>query len=177
MQVKKVRGLRKKEYKTLRNALSFYRSLYLLQEYEFVILEKERKEVYMVPKNVKKFLELYELKPKIAGIKVGEIGRRMRITLEGGEVLSKRYKGKRVIVNDKGEMLFLYGRDLFGSSIVKWTDDIEENDIVFVFSRAGYLGLGRARVDHKRMKEDRVVISNLVDKGEYLRKIRIFDAF
>ncbi len=167
-----------RELKILKKALGFFRSEKFLDNYDFLIItRKKKKEVYMVPRMVREFMDSYNLNPFTLGVKIGELGRRLRITLEGGEILSKRYDGKRVLVNEKGEMLFLYGRDLFGESVIECSDDIKENDIVFVYSRSGYLGLGRARVDHTRIKENRVVVNNLVDKGEYLRKIRIFDAF
>ena len=173
-----VRDLNGKEFGILKKALRFFKSADLLREYDFVIITRGgKKEVYMVPEVVRKLMVSYDLQPYIPGVKIGELGRRLRITLEGGEILSKRYGGKRVLVSERGEMLFLYGRDLFGSSVIECSDDIEENDLVFVFSDTGYLGLGKARVDSRRMKEDRIVVDNLVDKGEYLRKVRIFDAF
>ena len=78
-------------------------------------------------------------------------------------------------------MLFLYGRDIFARSVVSVTEDVRENDIVFVCNKRGdILGLGKSRFDSERYKEvdeDRVVVENLVDRGEYLRKKKLYDAY
>ena len=126
-------------------------------------------------------MELYKLNFVHAGLKVGEVGnRRFRFSLEGSFYLAKKNK-KKVFVNEKGEMLFLYGRDIFAESVVDVTNDVEENDIVFVCNTKGdILGIGKTRFDARRMKEvekDRVVVENLVDRGEYLRKEKTYNAY
>jgi len=162
--------------------LRAFGSIDFLNDNELLILEKEdKKEVYALSKDLAKFLELFKLNFVTAGIKVGEVGsRRFRFTLEGSFYLAKREK-KRVYVDEKGEMLFLYGRDIFARSVVKVTDDVKENDVVFVCNKRGdILGLGKSRFNadrYKKVEEDRVVVENLVDRGEYLRKEKTYSAF
>ena len=78
-------------------------------------------------------------------------------------------------------MLFLYGRDIFSESVVKATPDIKENDIVFVCNKAGdILGIGKSRYPAEKLRSverDRVVVGNLVDRGEYLRKEKVYASF
>jgi len=78
-------------------------------------------------------------------------------------------------------MLFLYGRDLFSGSIVKVTEDVKENDFVMVCNKDGdIIGIGKSRFDADVMRSiesDRVVVENLLDRGEYLRKNRLYNAF
>jgi 60S ribosome subunit biogenesis protein NIP7 len=178
----KLRKPKKRESKVLNSALRAFGSTDFLNDNELLILEKEgKKEVYALSKDLAKFLELFKLNFVTAGIKVGEVGsRRFRFTLEGSFYLAKREK-KRVYVDEKGEMLFLYGRDIFARSVVKVTDDVKENDVVFVCNKRGdILGLGKSRFNadrYKKVEEDRVVVENLVDRGEYLRKEKTYSAF
>ena len=173
-----------KELKVLRKASRFFGfELGAHRERESVLLIHDSrgvKEVYAVSPQLVEFLKKTGLRAVSAGIKVGELGRRFRLTLEGTFFLVKAKK-KRVYVNRKGEMLFLYGRDVFASSVMKVSPDIKENDIVFVSNTRGdILGIGKSRYDGDRMRsveEDRVVVENLVDRGEYLRKEKLYMAF
>ncbi len=187
----------KKELKVILSALRAFGSTDFLKDNELLLLDvaigvdgsrkivdKDTKgrirEVYAFSKDLVKFLELYKLNFVHAGLKVGEVGsRRFRFSLEGSFYLAKKDK-KRVYVNEKGEMLFLYGRDVFAESVLRATSDVEENDIVFVCNRNGdILGIGKARFDARRIKEagSRVVVENLVDRGEYLRKEKTYSSY
>lgn len=77
-------------------------------------------------------------------------------------------------------MLFLYGRDIFSSSILS-TGDFGENEVVFVCNKYGdILGIGKSRFSAKKIKEvdpNRVVVENLVDRGEYIRHKRLYNSF
>ncbi|MEM1956979.1 MAG: NIP7 N-terminal domain-related protein [Archaeoglobaceae archaeon] len=169
-----LRDLNEREEKVLRKALKFFNSSDFLKEKKLVV---KGKEVFAVSE------ELYEfLKTGVdcyCGVKIGEIGKRFRLTLEGSFWLMRNEK-KKVWVNEKGEMLFLYGRDVFTESVTK-VGEFEENEIVFVCNRYGdILGIGRARFDSLkilRQAKDRVVVENLVDRGAYLRHEKIYDAF
>jgi len=187
----------KKELKVILSALRAFGSTDFLKDNELLLLDvvigedgsrrivdKDTKgrirEVYALSKDLVKFLELYKLNFVHAGLKIGEVGsRRFRFSLEGSFYLAKKDK-KRVYVNEKGEMLFLYGRDVFAESVLRATSDVEENDIVFVCNRKGdILGIGKARFDARRMKDagSRVVVENLVDRGEYLRKEKTYSSY
>jgi 60S ribosome subunit biogenesis protein NIP7 len=173
-----------KELKVIRKALKFFgfkfESVSRL-DFELLIHQEDSvKEVYALTPELAEFLKNTGVKVVSAGIKVGEVGKRFRLTLEGAFFLVKAKK-KRIYVNRKGEMLFLYGRDIFASSVMKALPDIRENDIVFVCNTKGdILGIGKSRYDAERIRsveEDKVVIENLVDRGEYLRKERLYRAF
>ena len=187
----------KRELKVILSALRAFGSTDFLKDNELLLLDvvigedgsrrivdKDTKgrirEVYALSKDLVKFLELYKLNFVHAGLKIGEVGsRRFRFSLEGSFYLAKKDK-KRVYVNEKGEMLFLYGRDVFAESVLRATSDVEENDIVFVCNRKGdILGIGKARFDARRMKDagSRVVVENLVDRGEYLRKEKTYSSY
>ncbi len=175
-----LRRPKRKELKVINSALRAFGSTDFLKENEIMVRDGT-KEAYALSKDLAKFLELFKLNYVHAGIKIGEVGsRRFRFSLEGTFYLVKKEK-KKVYVNDKGEMLFLYGRDIFAESVVGVTEDVKENDIVFVCNgRGDILGIGKARFDAERIRKvakDRVVVENLVDRGEYLRKEKTYEAF
>ncbi len=176
-----VRKLKQKELKLLKNALKFFGAEHILERYVFFIVEGERKNLHMcTPEIFELVAETQELNFQWAGIKVGEVGsRRIRFTLEGAYYIAG--KRKRVFVSKRGEMLFLYGRDVFASSVERWDKDVKENDVVFVVNGNGeVLGLGKIKHPPERIRHvesNAVVIMNLVDRGEYLRKKRLYDAF
>lgn len=173
-----IRELGKKELKVLKNALRFFGSEEYLDSHVFFVVERDRKELYMCTRDAWDLRKV--LSPQHLGVKVGEIGsRRLRLSIEGAYFFVK--SRKRVFVSDRGEMLFLYGRDVFASSVTDVDSDVMENDVVFVVNRYGdVLGIGRSRFDALRILEaedDRVVVENLVDRGEYLRKERLYNAY
>ncbi len=172
-----------KELKVIRKALKFFGFESGESEPDFELLVRrdgDVREVYALTPELAEFLKEAGVKVVSAGIKVGEVGKRFRLTLEGAHLFVKAKK-KKVYVNRKGEMLFLYGRDIFASSVMKASPDIRENDIVFVCNTDGdILGIGKSRYDGDRIRsveEDRVVVENLVDRGEYLRKEKLYRAF
>lgn len=175
-----------KELKVIRKALKFFGFEFGSSQPDFVLLIHQAgnvKEIYALTPELAEFLKSRGAKVVevvSAGIKVGEVGKRLRLTLEGAFFLV-RAKKKRVYVNKRGEMLFLYGRDVFASSVMKASQDIRENDVVFVCSTKGdILGIGKSRYDGDRIRsveEDRVVVENLIDRGEYLRKEKLYRAF
>lgn len=166
----------KRRKKVVRSALKFFGSLNILSEIELLL---KGKELYLISKDLAEFLEKKKI-DCIAGIKVGEVGsERLRLTLEGTYWLVKNEK-KRVFVNEKGEMLFLYGRDIFAGSVERCTE-FDENEIVFVCNRFGdIIGLGRSKYPSKKLKElekDKVFVQNLVDRGEYIRGKKLYEAY
>ena len=185
-------GLREPTEKELKTIFSAFRAYgFELNGKEILIREVTRgknkiKEVILLSKDLFDFINDSSLPDKFheklcfTGIKVGEVGKRFRFSLEGCFYIARK-KRKRVYVNDKGEMLFLYGRDLFSISIVKVTEDVRENDIVMVCNKDGdILGIGKSRFDSeviRSVEADRVVVENLIDRGEYLRKSKLYSAF
>lgn len=173
-----IREPSKKELKIIRNALSYFGKENLLEEYSIFIKHGEKKEVFLITREA---FELYSIIDAVhGGMKIGELtNRRLKLTLEGSFLLAG--KKKRVFVSERGEMLFLYGRDVFAGSILKADSDVKENDVVFVVNRYGdVIGIGKSRYEGKvfmELPDDKVAVENLVDRGEYLRKERLYNAY
>ncbi|WP_202319763.1 PUA domain-containing protein [Archaeoglobus neptunius] len=162
-----------KELKVIRKALNYFGC----KNPDFTIRINERKEVFALSPDLGRFVDSISFYS--AGIKIGEVGRRLRLTLEGAYWIVRKNR-KKVWVNERGEMLFLYGRDIFASSIIK-TSEFGENEIVFVCNRNGdILGIGKSRFSSDRIAEidaNRVVVENLVDRGEYIRHKKLYNSF
>uniref|UniRef100_A0A7J2TKN0 PUA domain-containing protein n=1 Tax=Archaeoglobus fulgidus TaxID=2234 RepID=A0A7J2TKN0_ARCFL len=169
-----VRELRERERKVLKSALKFFKSLDFLNEKRIVV---KGKEIFAVSEELYEFLKTGI--DCIFGVKLGEIGKRLRLTLEGSYWLMRNEK-RKVWVNDKGEMLFLYGRDIFAESVTE-VGEFKQNEIVFVCNRFNdIIGIGRARYSSseiKKQEKGKVVVENLVDRGAYLRHEKIYEAF
>jgi len=166
-----------KELKTIRKALRYFGGEDVLDEYVLLVREGEKKEVFGVSKELESILDKIDV--YYAGVKLGEVGKRFRFSLEGTFWLLRKNRN-RVWVNERGEMLFLYGRDIFAGSVER-TTEFKENSIVFVCNRNNdVLGIGRSRYPSelvRELPEDRVFVENLVDRGEYLRHEKTYMCF
>ncbi len=177
-----IRELKQKELKVLRNALRYFRAESFLRTHRFFVVENERKNLFMCTPEVYRLIsgQSSGINFVWAGVKTGEItSRKVRFTLEGAYYLAG--KKDRIFVSSKGEMLFLYGRDILASSVQSWDRSIKENYVVFVANNYGdILGIGRLRHPPEKISDldpDEIAVENLVDRGEYLRKNRLYDAF
>ncbi|MET1123954.1 MAG: PUA domain-containing protein [Archaeoglobaceae archaeon] len=161
-----------RKLKVLRSAFRYFATRF---EHEVVLRGKE---VYGVSAELLEILEKLKV-DCYAGVKLGEVGRRLRLTLEGTFWLLGNDR-KKVWVNEKGEMLFLYGRDIFTSSVERCSE-FGENEVVFVCNRFGdVLGIGKSRFSSEKLAEvdpDRVFVENLVDRGAYIRHERLYNAY
>ena len=76
-----------------------------------------------------------------------------------------------VIINEEAEILFLYGRDVLGDSILECSSGLKENCLVSIMNiNKEPLGVGRTRFsDDGITKKGKITISNLMDLGLYHR--------
>jgi|Deesub1362B_J571_1020462.scaffolds.fasta_scaffold00058_19 60S ribosome subunit biogenesis protein NIP7 len=157
----------KKEMKVIIAGLRYWGGLQILKGRSILLRERE---VLLIPSRLTD--TALSLKPYFCGVKIGDLSsRRFHISLEGAYLISKFSNRKKVFVNEKAEMLVLYGRDVFGTSVIDSTKDIRENDEVMICNSLGEaIAIGRARVSWDRIKEDRVVVTNLRDRGWYTRE-------
>ncbi len=141
---------------------------------QLLVGEGERKEIFLVPKNVfSVFKQISSVRmPFFLGLFLGELTKGdFKLSLEGAYVVAKKCKKKWIIVSDKGEILFLYGRDIMRGSIIKWDPSIRKGDRVVIMNRRGEaLGVGRVVKGLKKAKNTDIVVKNLIDRGWYLRK-------
>jgi len=156
----KVRELKKREIVLIKEELSKYTNKDFVKEFEYenlVILEGKWLTVCYTNKqtikNLNKFQDIFSV-----GNVFGEITRKFRLSLEGFTLISPNIINNYAIINEKGEMLFLYGRDIFKESIM----EVKGSGRIAVFNKnREFLGIGFW---------DSKMIKNIKDKGWYLRE-------
>lgn len=73
-------------------------------------------------------------------------------------------------MNGQAESLVIYGRDVFGSSIISADESIKQNERVIIANKYGEaIGLGRARFDYEGLFKDQVTVNTEADMGLYIR--------
>ncbi len=83
------------------------------------------------------------------------------------EIISKKSK-KKIVINEKAEWLFLCGRDVFGNSVVSYNDQ-KKGDLALVQNEKDE-NLGYGKVMEKISDSDHVVLKNMLDRGDFLRR-------
>lgn len=98
-----------------------------------------------------------------------------KLTLEGGGAVARVATAGKAGVREKGEQLFLYGRDVLGKSLA-WVDKgTPKGSTVLVLEAATrrYLGLAALAQERRFLgdprTDDETFLRHLVDLGRYLR--------
>ncbi len=94
--------------------------------------------------------------PYAVGTEVGTLLEGFEPSIGLADVLFK-YTGTKIVINEEGEKLFSYGRDVFAQNVVKGK---EKGDRIVVNENDEVLGFGFF---------DGEMVKNIVDKGFYLR--------
>jgi len=174
----KFREATKKELSRIRKALNDWtgKDIYeeIISERVIVVGEGKIKEVFLVPKEVYNILDrTREIRmPYYLGLFFGEINGDFKISLEGLWLISKYGREKGVVVSEKGEQLFLYGRDILEESIIKVGSLVRPGKKVIVLNKFYEpLGLGIiAKLFDKPTGKPKTIVKNILDRGWYLRK-------
>ena len=133
-------------------------------------LKTKVREVYLTTESAGELA--LSLSPAYTGLLIGRLGKRLVPSLQGAEIIFQ--VGRKlpfVTVNETGEKLVLYGRDVFGQSISDASPNILANQNLVILNREREtLAIGLARVPTQHIfKEGCVTVINLVDIGYYLR--------
>ena len=139
----------------------------------FVIKESRNndKELFVIPFNLKNFI--YSSYSCYAGLPIGILKKKKFLPSISFFDIVARYGNSflYVIVDINAEKLILYGRDIFGDSIIYASSDIQENSVILILNKTKeFLGIGRSRFSAMRIKENgKVTVNTLFDLGIYLR--------
>ncbi|NOZ58651.1 MAG: hypothetical protein GXO66_03625 [Euryarchaeota archaeon] len=136
----------------------------LLRGRVLLVASNGRRAVSVAPRKVGQVLRKLKREPYCAGLEIGELRRgRFRLGLEGAYLIAGRAE-KYVRVNQKGEQLVLYGRDVFIGSVVEQGELNKGDPCLILNERGEALAIGRVE------GEGEVFVANLRDRGMYLRK-------
>ncbi len=101
-----------------------------------------------------------------AGLYLGEEQKRMRPSPALVAYIAAQTDRHKVVVDEKAEWLFLCGRDVFAKAIISQAKPTKNGLVLVNNHRGENLGYGKA------MRKGQVVVKNLLDRGEYLRRER-----
>ena len=165
------RNLTTDEITRLRRGFNYWGVFSFFKNKSFVLKDyNTENEIYMIPSTMKKFVNLNEIYS--IGIDIGILKKKFLPSIPFLYYVSKYSDSySYVIINDHASELFLYGRNLLGSSIIESSNNIRENDLVVVLDeRLEPLGLGLSRCVNKQIKNNKITVTNIYDLGNYLRK-------
>lgn len=139
----------------------------------FLIREDGGKELYLMNEEAKALALNHQ--PVSVGIKLGDLKKHFWLSIEGASTVAGTSDRKRVTINDKAEALALYGRDIFGNSILNHTKDFGDNEVVLIMNRyREVIAIGRTRVASEKVTRPGVTVTNIVDRGAYLREENLY---
>jgi len=147
----------------------------LMENSSFYTKAGKVKEIYLVPKNVSKYIEKISTTAYCAGIPFGSIwGRNFQLEIEGSRLLLP-YINK--IIKVKTDQ-FLYGKSIFVENIVQTFGEFNKGDYVIIVGKNNlHYGIGKILYSSKelmKLKHNTVVIRGYKDKpfdrGWYLRR-------
>lgn len=152
-------------------------------------LVKDEKTVCMLSPELER--HVLKLQPDVAGLEIGELGKRTFAPTMAGADLFARAAGAGgakddddgdgsssrrkyyVSVSENAEKLVLYGRDVMGDSILRAWEGLGENELVILTNEKGEaIGVGRTRFAGRSSllrQKGRITITTLADAGGYLR--------
>jgi 60S ribosome subunit biogenesis protein NIP7 len=165
------RGMKKLELTAMRRSLDYWGAFDLSKEFDFIVRQGEKNDLFAVSPEVKYYVIGREPEPVLAGLYMGTLGKKaLVLSMEGAYLVARASDKKKVMVTGQAESLVLYGRDVFGTSIT-WADEsIKQNERVIIANKYGEaIGIGRARFDYKGLFQDRVTVNTEADMGLYIR--------
>lgn len=139
----------------------------------FVIKDSQNnnKELFVIPLNLKNFI--YCSYSCYGGLPIGILQKKKFLPSITFFSIVAKYGNSflYVIVDCNAEKLILYGKDIFGDSIIFASPDIQENSLILILNKSKeFLGIGRSRFEATRIKDNgKVTVNTLLDLGIYLR--------
>lgn len=139
-----------------------------------LIREGRTRGVFMMTKDAKELA--LKKDPSVVGVKICELRKHVSLDLEGAQIFAQNTGKRKIVVNEQAEALVLYGRDVFGESITSHSNDFVENEVVIITNKYGdALGIGRARYHADKIQKKGVTVTNITDRGWYLREENKFE--
>ena len=132
-----------------------------------------KRDVLVISKGSLDVLEKANLQPKEIGLTIGQIRSKKFVpSLPGAEIIAKHSIGfPYIVVNRTAEALVLYGRDIFGESVVEVSKNLDQNQVAIILNQdRESIGIGQTRFTEDNLfKKGEVTVYTLLDAGIYLR--------
>jgi len=132
------------------------------------LVVKEQNRYFLINENLKKLMakDFY-----YAGVYLGKTKNGKFFPSFSLLAMIAARKANKVVVDAKSAWLFICGRDIFRRGIVKASDSEEKGASVLVLNKYGEcLGFGTITRDLNKGGEKDVVVKNVSDVGDFLRR-------
>ena len=113
--------------------------------------------------------------PVYSGLYIGTLGKYLSPSLGMAQIIAKEAKKFPFVkVNCKAESLVIYGRDIFGDSIIEYSVSKENEVVIILNMHSEAIGLGLTRHDSTSITtKGKVTVTNVADIGQYIREERL----
>ncbi|MBU1199589.1 MAG: hypothetical protein KKF46_02060 [Nanoarchaeota archaeon] len=126
-------------------------------------VEKIGRNYFLIEKELKELKQKIELEPFSAGLPMGEIKNKDFMPSIALLDILCRYSGKKVVINKKGETMFLYKKDVFGENVVQGKKI--EGLVLVMNEQNECLGYG----NYVKKSKGRI-LKKALDRGDFLRR-------
>lgn len=127
-----------------------------------------RNKFFIADKNLISLTKRIGIKPAALGVFLGEVRKNDFYPSSALLDLISKKSNKKVFLNKKSAWLFLCGRDVFGSGIIK-AEEKNKGELVLVQNENDE-NLGYGKIISNLTEENKVVIKNCYDRGIFIRK-------
>jgi ribosome biogenesis protein Nip4 len=132
---------------------------------EFKNIIKIRDSFYLVDDEILEIKNRISDEPQSIGIYLGQENKPSLALLE----LIAKHSDRKIFVDEKGEFLFLCGRNLMGRSIKKY--NVDEGVVLIQNMNDENIGYGKVTGNlTRRDNEEKIVVKNILDRGNFLRR-------
>ena len=149
---------------------AFMESQKLVINYDRIL---KKREVLVSTDALLDTLSKVTLQPDEMGLGIGQIRNKKFIpSLSGADIIAKHSRHfPYVMINEIGEALVLYGRDIFGDSVKEVSKGLDQNQTTIILNQnRESIGIGHTRFSEENLfKKGKVTVYTTVDAGIYLR--------
>jgi len=144
--------------------ISFVKELTKSEVKELNSSERIGRKYFYMSKELKELKESINLEPYSAGTFLGELkNNKFMPSIALLDILAG-YSDKKVIINEKGQTMFLYGKDVFPENFEK--SSIDKGICLVLNEENEVLGYGELK------KGKRNILMHILDRGDFLRRER-----
>ena len=135
-----------------------------------LVAKADKEKIYLLSKELYNVYKKMKKHPYSIGFFFAEISDVVRFSFGVADKYAKLRK-KTIVVAKFGEEKFLYKRNLMKKHVAKFTEDINEGDLVVVVNQKGdVLGFGKALFSARSIsKKQGALVKNISDKGFFVK--------
>ncbi len=143
--------------------INFIKQFTKEQVKELKTAEKIGSQYFLITDGLKQIKEKIDIKPYSIGLKLGEIKDKQFLPSFSLLDIISKYTKQKIILNDRGENIFLYKKDVFEANIKK--SYVKIGICIVLNKHDEVLGYGLLK-----MSKQRRMLKPILDRGDYLRK-------